>query len=153
MDGRTYPLAADFTAPIALALAELEPRKKELGRLFKPDDIRVQARLARLQPYDPKKIPILCMHGLGDSQATWAPMIESLRADPVIRENYQIWFFSYPTGYPYPLSAAILRKQMDAINARYPDHKKIVVIGHSMGGMITRTLDHGQRHEDLERHL
>jgi pimeloyl-ACP methyl ester carboxylesterase len=140
MDGRTYPLAANFTAPIALALAELKPRKKELGRLFKPDDYAAQVRLARLQPYDPKKIPILCVHGLGDSQATWAPMIESLRADPVIRANYQIWFFSYASGYPYPLSAAILRKQMDAINARYPDHKKIVVIGHSMGGMITRTL-------------
>ncbi|MCE9519694.1 MAG: alpha/beta fold hydrolase [Verrucomicrobia bacterium] len=140
MDGRTYPLAANFTAPIALALAELDPRKKELGGLFKPDEVATKGRLARLQPYDPKKIPILCIHGLGDSQATWAPMIESLRADPVIRANYQIWFFSYPSGNPYPASAAVLRQQMDAINKRYPDHKRIVVIGHSMGGMISRTL-------------
>ncbi|HEY2572647.1 MAG TPA: alpha/beta fold hydrolase, partial [Verrucomicrobiaceae bacterium] len=35
---------------------------------------------------------------------------------------------------------AVLRKQLDAINSRYPDHKKIVVIGHSMGGMIAREL-------------
>jgi pimeloyl-ACP methyl ester carboxylesterase len=138
--GRTYPLAANFTAPIALALAELKPRKKELGGLFKPDEFASGARLARLQPYDPKKIPILCVHGLGDSQATWAPMIESLRADPVIRANYQVWFFSYPSGYPYPLSAANLRKQLDAIKVRYPDHKDIVLLGHSMGGMISRTL-------------
>ena len=74
MAGRTYPLAADFTAPIALSLAELEPRKKELRGLFKPEEFATGARLARLQPYDPKKIPILCVHGLGDSQATWAPM-------------------------------------------------------------------------------
>lgn len=67
-------------------------------------------------------------------------MIESLRADPVIRQNYQIWFFSYASGYPYPASAAFLRTQLDLINARYPDHKRIVVIGHSMGGMISRTL-------------
>ncbi len=140
MSGRTYPLAGDFTAPIALALAELKPRKKELGALFKPDKVSTTGRLARLQPYDPKKIPILCIHGLGDSQATWAPMIESLRADPVIRANYQIWFFSYPSGNPYPASAAVLREQMDAIKKRYPDHEKIVVIGHSMGGMISRTL-------------
>ncbi len=138
--GKTHPLAADFTAPIALALAELKPRKRELGGLFKPDDFATGPRLARLQPYDPKKIPILCIHGLGDSQATWAPMIESLRADPVIRQNYQIWFFSYASGYPYPASAAFLRRQLDLINARYPDHKRIVVIGHSMGGMISRTL-------------
>lgn len=140
MGGRTYPLAADYTAPLALALAELQPRKKELDRLFKPDEHVADVRLARLQPYDSRKIPILCIHGLGDSQATWAPMIESLRADPVIRANYQVWFFSYATGYPYPMSAAILREQMDAISARYPDHKDIVVIGHSMGGMIARTL-------------
>ena len=67
-------------------------------------------------------------------------MIETLRNDRAIRENYQFWFFSYPTGYPYPLSAAVLRKDLDAINARYPNHKPIVVLGHSMGGMISRTL-------------
>lgn len=138
--GHTYPVAADFTAPLALALAELAPRKTEIQRLMHPEEFTASARLARLQPYDPKKIPILCIHGLGDSQATWAPLIESLRGDPIIRQNYQIWFYSYPTGYPYPLMAAVLRKQMDAINVYHAGHKKIVVIGHSMGGMIARTL-------------
>lgn len=140
LDGRTFPLAADFTAPIALALAELKPRKVELERMFKPEEFKSSTRLARLQPYDPKKIPLLVIHGLGDSQATWAPMIETLRGNATFRANYQVWFFSYPTGYPYPLMAAVLRKQMDAINARYPDHKPIVVLGHSMGGMIARSL-------------
>jgi pimeloyl-ACP methyl ester carboxylesterase len=140
LGGQSYPLAANFVAPIGLALAELSPRKKELGSLFKPEEFATGARLARLQPYDPKKIPILCIHGLGDSQATWAPMIETLRADPVIRSKYQIWFFSYASGNPYPYSASLLRKQMDEIKKRYPDHKDMVVIGHSMGGMISRTL-------------
>jgi len=63
-----------------------------------------------------------------------------LRSDPVIRKNYQIWFFSYPTGYPYPLTAAVLRKRLEAIRKRHPDHKRMVVVGHSMGGMIARTL-------------
>lgn len=136
----TYPVAADFTAPIGLALAELKPRKKEIESMFNPSDFASSTRLARLQPYDPKKIPILVIHGLGDSQATWAPMIEALRGDATIRQNYQIWFYSYPTGYPYPLMAAILRSKLDAINSYYPDHKPIVVIGHSMGGMIARVL-------------
>ncbi|HSI11703.1 MAG TPA: alpha/beta hydrolase [Chthoniobacter sp.] len=135
-----YPVAADFTAPIALALAELKPRKKEIERFFSPADFANSSRLARMQPYDPKKIPLLVIHGLGDSQATWAPMIEALRGDPVIRQNYQTWFYSYPTGYPYPLMAAILREKMDAIDAAYPGHKPIVVVGHSMGGMIAREL-------------
>lgn len=146
-DGHTYPLAADFTAPLALALADLKPRAKELEGMFMPAEFETKIRLARLQPYDPNKIPVLCVHGLGDSQATWAPLIQTLRGDPVIRKNYQFWFFSYPTGYPYPLTAAALRKRMDAIGAYYPGHKKIVVIGHSMGGMISRALitDSGMR--------
>ena len=138
--GHTYPVAADFSAPLALSLAELKPRKRELANMFKPEDLKSSSRLARLQPYDPRKIPILCIHGLGDSHATWAPLIESIRGDATLRKDYQVWFFSYPTGYPYPLVAAILRRKMDAINAYYPGHKKVVVIGHSMGGMITRTL-------------
>ncbi len=146
-EGHRQPLAADFTAPIALALVDRNPREKELDGLFRPTDFEAKTRLARLQPYDPKKIPVLCIHGLGDSQATWAPLIETLRGDPVIRKNYQFWFFSYPTGYPYPLTASVLRKKLDALNDHYPDHKKIVVIGHSMGGMISRTLitDSGTR--------
>ena len=139
-EGHAHPLAADFTAPIGLALAELKPGNVEVKGMFAPEKFRSSTRLARLQPYDPKKIPVLLVHGLGDSQATWAPMVESLRGDATFRNNYQVWFFSYPTGYPYPLMASVLRQQMDAINRRYPDHKPIVVIGHSMGGMISRTL-------------
>ncbi|MFZ4682598.1 MAG: esterase/lipase family protein [Terrimicrobiaceae bacterium] len=138
--GHTFPVAADFTAPIALALAELRPRRVEVKRMFDPGSFAASTRLARLQPYDPKKIPVICIHGLGDSQATWAPMIESLRGDAVFRKNYQIWFFSYPTGLPYPLMAAVLRKKIDEINKFYPDHKPFVLIGHSMGGMISRVL-------------
>jgi hypothetical protein len=138
--GNTQPLAADFTAPLALALASQNLRRKELDGLFRPAEFEDRARLALLQPYDPKKIPILCIHGLGDSQATWTPLIQTLRGDPVIRKNYQFWFFSYPTGFPYPLSASVLRRRLDAINQHHPDHKEIVVVGHSMGGMISRTL-------------
>jgi hypothetical protein len=138
--GQTFPVAADFTAPIGLALAELKPRKLEIRRMFHPTEFADSARLARLQPYDPGKIPILVIHGLGDSQATWAPMIEALRTDATFRQRYQIWFYSYPTGYPYPFTAALLRRKMDEINAYYPGHKPMVVIGHSMGGNISRTL-------------
>lgn len=140
LDGHTYPLAADFTAPLALALAELKPRKLEIERMFLPIQFAASARLARLQPYDPQKIPVLCIHGLGDSPATWAPLIDTLRADDTIRRHYQFCFFSYPTGFPYPLMASVLRGEMDAFGKTYPGHRPFVVIGHSMGGMIARTL-------------
>jgi pimeloyl-ACP methyl ester carboxylesterase len=138
--GHTFPLAADFTASIALALARENPKKLELARLLRPEKYAQTARLARLQPYDPAKIPVICVHGLNDSPATWAPLIQALRADPDIRRRYQVWFYSYPSGYPYPHSAAIMREQLDAIRARYPGHKDVVLIGHSMGGCISRLM-------------
>lgn len=139
-DGKTYPLAADFTAPLALGLAEMKLHRHEIRCFVRPGGIDCNMRLARLQPYDPKKIPVLFIHGLGNSEATWTLMIESLRNDPVIRHRYQFRVFGYPTGYPYPLTAANLRIQLDAAGKAYPDHKKMIVIGHSMGAMISRTL-------------
>jgi pimeloyl-ACP methyl ester carboxylesterase len=138
--GHRYPLAADYTAPLAMMLVRENPKKLELSRLLRPAKYEETARLARLQPYDPEKIPVLCVHGLMDSPATWTPLINAMRADPGIRQRYQFWFYSYPSGYPYPYSAAILRKQLDAIKQQYPAHKDIVLIGHSMGGCISRLM-------------
>ncbi len=134
-----YPVAADFTAPIGLALAELGPRNAEIKHFLNPSDFIDSTRLARLQPYDPKKTPLLVIHGLGDRAGYVGANDRGLTGDDAtFRRDYQVWFYSYPSGYPYPLMAAILRDKMDAINAYYPDHKPIVVIGHSMGGMIAR---------------
>jgi pimeloyl-ACP methyl ester carboxylesterase len=75
-----------------------------------------------------------------DSPATWAPLLNALRADADIRQHYQFWFYSYPSGYPYPYSAAILRRELDAVHKRYPISKPMVLIGHSMGGCISRLM-------------
>ncbi len=140
LGARTYPLAGDFQGPLALALADLDFKKSELLGLFKPQEFLEEARISRLQPFQPGKIPVLCVHGLGNSPATWAPLVEFLRGDPEIRENYQFWFFSYPSGLPYPMAAAQLRRQLGEIRHRYPQLRDVVVIGHSMGGMISRLL-------------
>lgn len=138
--GRRMPLAADYTVPVAVMLASTDPKKLGLSRLLNPEKYAGTARIARLQPYDPNKTVVLVIHGLMASPATWTPMINELRADEQFRRNYQIWFYSYPSGYPYPYSAMILRRDLDAVGKRFPLHKKMVVIGHSMGGCISRLL-------------
>jgi pimeloyl-ACP methyl ester carboxylesterase len=140
MNGHTYTLAADFTVPLAVMLASTNPKKYELTRLLNPAKYAETARISRLQPYDPNKTVVLVIHGLIDTPATWTPMINTLRGNPVIRRNYQFWFYSYPSGYPYPYSASILRSELDAAEKRFPLRKKMVVIGHSMGGCISRLL-------------
>jgi len=140
LDGRTYTLAADVQAPLAMSLAGFNVRRFELREMFRPDLFENSAKLVRLEPYNPKKIPVLFVHGLSNSPAIFSPVIQFLRSDPKIRRNYQIWVYGYPTGLPYPMSAAILRYQLEKMRRLYPDHKDIVLIGHSMGGMISRLL-------------
>ncbi len=138
--GRTVPMGADFTVPIAVMLAANDPKKMELARVLRPEKYAQTARVIALQPYDPNRTVVLFVHGLMDSQATWTPMINTLRGDPEIRKRYQFWFYSYPSGYPYPYSASILRHELDGVEKKFNLQKKIVVVGHSMGGCISRLL-------------
>ena len=138
--GHSFPLAADYTAPLAVMMVNFNPAKYERARLLRPEAYVNTTRTARLQPYDPNKTVVLFIHGLMDSAATWMPMLNELRGNEQIRRHYQFWFYSYPSGYPYPYSASILRHDLDAIEKRYPLQRKMVVVGHSMGGCISQLL-------------
>jgi triacylglycerol esterase/lipase EstA (alpha/beta hydrolase family) len=140
MGRQTFPLAADFTVPVAVMLASSNVEKLGLARLLNPEKYAETARIARLQPYDPNKTVVLVVHGLNSTPATWTQMINTLRDNETIRRNYQFWFYSYPSGYPYMHAAALLRQQLDEIEQRFPLKKKMVVVGHSMGGCISRLL-------------
>jgi pimeloyl-ACP methyl ester carboxylesterase len=136
----SYPLAADFTIGPAALLAYNRPQRLGFIRMIRPEKYAYTARLVRIQPYDPNKIPVLMIHGLQDTPATWAPLLNRLRTDPEINKHYQFWIYSYPSGYPFPYSAMLLREELDRIDKAYPNHKKIVLIGHSMGGLVSRLM-------------
>lgn len=138
--GRNPQLAADFSAPISMTMAVQRPDKLGLVRLLNPNKYSDTARLTRIQRYDRNRIPVLMVHGLDSTPATWTKMYHSLMKDPAIRKNYQFWVFSYPSGYPYPYSASLLRKELDGVTRAFPDHKDMIIMGHSMGGMISRLM-------------
>jgi pimeloyl-ACP methyl ester carboxylesterase len=140
VNGKKMDLAADFTVPLAVMLTSTTHKIPKLERLLNPEKWAETAQLSRLEPYNPNKAVVLVIHGLMDSPSTWAPMIINLRSDPEIRKHYQFWFYSYPSGYPYPYSASILRENLDGVEKSFPLHKPMVVIGHSMGGCISRLL-------------
>ena len=140
VDDHTYPLAANFTASTAMLLAKEKPQKLGFARLLRPQEYAATFRVVRFEPYNPDKTVVLVIHGLMDTPVTWVPMLNDLRGDKDIRRNYQFWLYTYPSGYPYPYSALILRQELDAIEKKFPLRKKMVVIGHSMGGCISRTL-------------
>jgi pimeloyl-ACP methyl ester carboxylesterase len=71
-------------------------------------------------------------------------MLNELQNDPRIRERFQFWFFTYETGNPVAYSAMRLREALQAALAkldpagRDPALRRMVVIGHSQGGLLTK---------------
>jgi pimeloyl-ACP methyl ester carboxylesterase len=137
---RNFPLAVDLSAPTAMLIARERPGRLGFARVINPQRYADTARLTQLQPFDPARTPVIFVHGLQETPVSWTPMIDSLRNDPWIREQYQFWVYSYPSGYPYPYSAALFRQDLDGIDRAFPNHKRVVLIGHSMGGMICRLM-------------
>ena len=71
------------------------------------------------EPYDPKKIPVLFTHGLMSGPATFANLTNRLLVDPVIRENYQFWFFGYPSGLAWTIPAGRQRAALAELMQEY----------------------------------
>jgi pimeloyl-ACP methyl ester carboxylesterase len=138
--GWSLPCAADFTAPVAVGLSREHPERAAVPAMMNPDRFADTVRLIRVQPYDPNKTPVLFVHGLQSTPVSWIPMVNAFWADPVLRRNYQVWVFSYPSGYPVPYTALLLRRQLDAVNKAFPGHPPIVLVGHSMGGILSRLM-------------
>jgi pimeloyl-ACP methyl ester carboxylesterase len=80
-------------------------------------------------------------------------MASAIWADPVLRRNYQVWVFNYPSGYPIPYSALLLRRQLDALDKTFPNHRPIVMVGHSMGGILSRLMVTDSRGDKIWRYF
>ena len=106
VSGKSLPCAADFTAPIAVGLSREHPEKMGVPALLDPDKFAAKARLIQVQPYRPEKNSRLFVHGLQSTPVSWVPMVNAIWSDPVLRRNYQVWVFNYPTGYPVVLRLA-----------------------------------------------
>ncbi len=112
--------------------------------VFRPGRFGNGAGLFFMQPYDPRKIPLVLVHGLQSSPYTFRKLANAVSADPALRERYQLWFYSYPTGNPWTYSAAIFRRNMRAAaefarsNGGGATLDDMVLVAHSMGGLIAR---------------
>ncbi len=64
----------------------------------------------------------------------------------MIQSKYQFMLYMYPTGVPIPIAAAGLRDSLGQARAMYnPDGRdpmfdRMVLVGHSMGGVLSRTV-------------
>lgn len=142
-NGRRETLAADFSAPIAYLLSQGKNSSIDIQALIFSDTNFRHTGLLQIDEYDPKKIPVVFVHGLLCRPEAWTPAVNQLLADPEIRSRYQFWFYLYPTGLPVWWSAAKLRSELDRYRSTLdPQHTnpkldQIVLVGHSMGGLIS----------------
>ena len=145
--GRTiYPLVTDKAAATSMLVRRARRvAQSGLTNLLHPD-VRAKGEIVLTQPYDPNKIPILLVHGLQSTPFTFLQLVTALESDPEIARRFQFWHFYYSTGTPVLLNALRLREQLertvhivDPNDDDFATHR-IVVLGHSMGGLLAHTL-------------
>jgi pimeloyl-ACP methyl ester carboxylesterase len=141
--GAQVPLETDLTTYRAYTLNQ--STIWALGRLqFLAPGEHVRSQLILGQPYVPGRIPAIFVHGTFSSPVTWAEMANSLTADPVLRNRYQLWSFIYSSGNPLPVSVAQLRDALTAMvqkldpEGKDPALREMLIIGHSQGGLLTK---------------
>lgn len=160
----SVPLEIDYTTPLAYSF-ELASQKNALDGatvgLLNPDFLlketedgtRLLKGVYMPQAYDPNKIPVVMVHGLWSSVMTWMEMYNTLNSIPEIRENYQFWFYCYPNGQPFWVSATQLRDDLDALRKDLDPTRentnmdRMILVGHSMGGLVAllQTIDSEER--------
>ena len=147
------PLETDLSTPLAHTLSNpsLDDYRLSTIGLLKPEKAKELRGLYMLEPFQADKIPVVMVHGLWSSPVTWMEMFNDLRSDPQIRQYYQFWFYMYPTGQPFWYSAAEMREDLAHMQQvvdphdQYPALDQMVLVGHSMGGLVSKlqTVDSG----------
>ena len=144
------PLEFDLTTPLAYMWSKSEQfrdaDREKISNLIKPGDLSKKSGLTLLRPYEPGKIPVVMVHGLASSPLTWIPMINELMNDLRVRESYQFMLFAYPTGAHVPIAMSSLREALWQARSQFntegtaPDFDQMVLLGHSMGGLLCHSL-------------
>lgn len=153
VESRVLPLGADTTTPLAYKLEGSDFFNLNLGVFLGREPNKIPNGLYIKDAYQPGKIPVVLVHGTASSPVWWVEMLNTLTADPQVREKYQFWYFVYTSNKGIVISAAdlrdALREKVQALDpqGKDPALQQMVVIGHSQGGLLTKltAVDTGDR--------
>jgi pimeloyl-ACP methyl ester carboxylesterase len=141
-----YPLAQDLSAPYEQLLERSNLRRLGWWGLIGGQEVGRRAGLFLIDDYDPNKTPVIMIHGLGGSPIIWAPMTNAILGDPELHRRYQIWHMVYQTNAALLIERRRAQGYLDTAwnildpGGHAPARQGVVLIGHSMGGVISRLL-------------
>ncbi len=140
------PVEQDFSTPLAYMVRNPLPFDY-LTYMLRPEATRQMQGLYMFEPFREDRIPVVLVHGLMSNIRTWMQLINTLQSDPVLRKHYQFWGFTYSSGNPVLLSAKMLRDDLLLEEERLRESgrstemfSRMVIVGHSMGGLVAKTM-------------
>jgi hypothetical protein len=147
LNGSTYPLKIDNVAPItAMARRGRHVASTGFRNMLRPAAMQEGPRIFLTEPYDPNKRTLLIVPGLQSTPFAFVDLLKAMRLDPEVSKHFQVWTFLYATGTPVLFNALELREELEKTVRSVDPHdhdfatRHIVVLGHSMGGLIAHTL-------------
>ncbi|WP_157903133.1 MULTISPECIES: esterase/lipase family protein [Cupriavidus] len=146
LHGQQVPLAANYTAGYGLWLARSDFAGQSLRTLLGLRRGIDRPHLYMMQPYDPDRRVIVMLHGLASSPEAWVNVANEVLGDETLRQRFQVWQVYYPTNLPLAINQATIRHAITETLAHFDPQGRaaashdIVLIGHSMGGVLSRLL-------------
>lgn len=143
---RSWPLAMDSSAFYAAGLEHSPVGRLAIWSFFGGRAFGRRAGVYLLEDYAAEKCPLIMVHGLASTPLTWARLSNAVWADAELRERFQVWQLLYETNDPMLVARREVERHLDEAwatldpTAASRARRCIVLVGHSMGGVIARLL-------------
>jgi pimeloyl-ACP methyl ester carboxylesterase len=142
----SYPLLYDAASSYLWLMQQAKLAELELPGLFNAELADNKLGIYSVTPLQKNKQPLLMIHGLNSSPLIWYELTMALLQDEELKQRYQIWHAFYPSGPPPFYNSMRLRKKLDELHQQLKTEggtdvlDQMLVVGHSMGGVISKTL-------------
>jgi pimeloyl-ACP methyl ester carboxylesterase len=120
---------------VPLSDPRFDPENAELG-VWQPATFqaKVGMGLFMLEPYDPARIPVLFVHGMGGHPREFETLIGCLD-----KRRFQFWVVQYASGWELTPIARGINYVLTELQRKYA-FARVYVVAHSMGGLVSRRM-------------